>query len=272
MKILVTNDDGILAKGLRILASELNNVAPVVVVAPDREQSAIGTAVTLHQLLRERRLENLLPEIEAYAVEGTPADSVILALGKLVKDEIGLVVAGINQGLNLGDDVLISGTVGAAVQGYLRGLPALAVSTDASDSLHLDKAARLAALLARRILGNEAHSNVFLNVNLPRSPSAIIKGIEITRLASRTHIDTVEESRDWKGAYYRLVRRRVDKDNDEEDEGTDVWAVRRGNISITPLHAYLASTPSPAMDSLVADLLGELENGVTHGDSSKPIP
>ena len=119
MKILVTNDDGIFARGLWVLAKELSSIAQVIVVAPDREQSAIGTAVTLHQPLRAQKVRPILPEIETYSVEGTPADSVILALGKLVKGKVDLVISGINQGQNLGQDVLISGTVSAALQGYL---------------------------------------------------------------------------------------------------------------------------------------------------------
>ena len=111
MKILVTNDDGIFAQGLWALVKELKSIGQVVVVAPDREQSAIGTAVTLRQPIRVQRVTPLAPGIETYSVEGTPADSIILALGKLVKGRVDLVISGINQGLNLGDNVLISGTL-----------------------------------------------------------------------------------------------------------------------------------------------------------------
>src|SRR4030042_1065086 len=163
MKILVTNDDGILADGLWKLVKELKNVAQVVVVAPDREQSAIGTAVTLRQPLRVQKVAPMVAGIEAYSVEGTPCDSVILALGKLIKDGIQMVISGINPGPNLGDDVLISGTVGAALQGYLRGLPALAVSVDVGTSHSLSAAARLAALLAQKIETKILPGNIFLN-------------------------------------------------------------------------------------------------------------
>jgi len=172
MKILVTNDDGIFAEGLWILVKELRSIARVVVVAPDREQSAIGTAVTLRQPLRVQKVRSMVPEIETYSVEGTPADSVILALGKLVKDKIDLVVSGINHGANLGDDVLISGTVGAALQGYLRGLPALAISVTLGDNLHLDNAAKLATVLAKKIESNALPTSILLNVNLPNLPLA----------------------------------------------------------------------------------------------------
>jgi 5'-nucleotidase len=257
MKILVTNDDGISARGLWTLVAELKNIARVVVAAPDRERSAIGTAVTLHQPLRVQRVEPIVPEVETYSVDGTPADSVILALSKLIKDRVDRVVSGINRGPNLGDDVLISGTVGAALQGYLRDLPALALSIDSVDSPHLDIAARLAALLAKKIAVIPA-KNTFLNVNLPELPLAKIKGIKITHLANKTHIDTAEEERDEKGACYRLVRRKVNKDNHRR---TDIWAIEQGIISITALHANLSRKPSslPINNGFCSDLFLELQ-------------
>ena len=257
MRILVTNDDGIFAPGLWTLVRELKNIAQVVVVAPDREQSATGTAITLRQPLRAQRTTPLVPEIETYSVEGTPADSVILALGKLVKDEIDMVVAGINQGANLGDDVLISGTVGAALQGYLRGFPALAISADPPDSLFLGNAAKLAALLVEKIDSNSLPADIFLNVNLPPLPLTEIKGVKITHLASQSHTDTIDQRFDGKREYYWLVRQQI---NTNSDKHTDIWAIEQGNISITPLHADLLHKSSPAIpDSLCSDLLQELK-------------
>lgn len=257
MRILVTNDDGIFAPGLWALVKELKNIAQVVVVAPDREQSATGTAITLRQPLRAQRVTPLVPEIETYSVEGTPADSVILALEKLVRDKIDLVVSGINQGPNLGNDVLISGTVGAALQGYLRGFPSLAVSVVAVDSLCLSNAARVATLLAKKIITNSLPADIFLNVNLPALPLAEIKGAKITRLASKSHIDTVKEGFDGRREYYWLVRQQL---NTNTDKNTDIWAIEQGNISITPLHTHLLHRPSPSIpDSLCSDLLQELQ-------------
>lgn len=257
MKVLVTNDDGIFTKGLWTLVKALRNIAEVIVVAPDREQSGIGTAVTLRQPLRTHRVTPLVPDVEAYAVEGTPADSVILGLTKLAGSNIDLVVSGINPGANLGDNVLISGTVGAALQGYLHGLPAIAVSVNARDNPHLDTAAKLAALLARRIESNHLPSNIFLNVNLPSLPPAQIKGLDITRLASRSHTDEVEEGHDGKQVYYRLIRQTVDKTMDDK---SDIWAMEQGHISITPLQTILVSNPSPLIpDGLFSELLQELQ-------------
>ncbi|MFQ6122550.1 MAG: 5'/3'-nucleotidase SurE [Dehalococcoidales bacterium] len=259
MKILVTNDDGIFAEGLWTLVKELRNIAQVTVVAPDREQSAVGTAVSLRQALRIRKIKPVVPEVETYAVEGTPADSVILALGNLVKGKVDLVVSGINQGFNLGDDAHISGTVGAALQGYLHGFPALAISTARENSHHLDVAAKLASLLAEKIAANSLPSNILLNINLPNLPLAKIGGAQITRLASESHINTVEEEDDGREKRYRLVRQRLKKARDRK---TDIGAIEQGNISITPLYTHLHNKPSsPSLDNLCADLLQELQKG-----------
>jgi len=257
MRILITNDDGIFTPGLWTLVKELKNIAQVAVVAPDREQSAIGAAVTLRQPLRVQRIRPIVPEVETYSVEGTPADSVILALGQLIKNKVDLVISGVNQGPNLGDDVFISGTVGAALQGYLRGLPAIAISVAAVDSLHLDDAAKLAALLAQRIDSSSLPSDIFLNVNLPNLPLAEIKGVKITRLASGGYTNTVEKGFDGKREYYWVVRQRINIDTDRK---TDIWAIEQGNISITPLHTDLLNKSSPSiLDSLCPDLLQELQ-------------
>ncbi len=257
MKILVTNDDGILSDGLWALAKELKSIAQVVVVAPDREQSAIGTAVTLSHPLRVQKIKPMVPEIEAYSVQGTPADSVILALEKLVKNEIDIVISGINQGLNLGNDVLISGTVGAALQGYLRGFPVIAISVSPMDSPYLNDVAKVAALLAERIYSAALPTNTFLNVNIPDLPLSEIKGVNVTRLAGESHIDTVEEGHDGKRQYYWLVRQRIDKSSDDM---TDIKAIEQGYISITPLHAYLGNMPSLlAVDGFYSDLLQRLQ-------------
>jgi len=260
MKILVTNDDGVFADGLWTLVKELRNIAQIVVVAPDRELSAIGTAVSLHQPVRARKVMPKVAEVETYAVEGTPADCVILALGKLVKDRIDLVVSGINRGANLGDDVLISGTVGAALQGCLHGLPAIAISVALGDNLYLGDAARFAALLARKIDSGALPTNICLNVNLPNLPLEKIRGVKITYPASKSHTDTVEERYDGRRQHYWFVRQRINKPLDEK---TDTWALEQGNISITPLLTSQVNKPLfPIPDSLCSELLHELQQGM----------
>jgi len=260
MKILVTNDDGVLADGLWTLVKELRNIAQIVVVAPDRELSAIGTAVSLHQPVRARKVMPKVPEVETYAVEGTPADSVILALGKLVKDRIELVVSGINRGANLGDDVLISGTVGAALQGCLHGLPAIAISVALGDNLYFGDAARFAALLARKIESGALPANTCLNVNLPNLPREKIRGVKLTYPASKSHTDIIEERYNNGRQHYWFVRQRINK---AVDEKTDIWAIEEGNISISPLLTSQLNKPSPPVpDSLCSDLFHEFQQGM----------
>ena len=256
MRILVTNDDGIFAEGLWALVKGLKSIAQVIVVAPIKEQSAVGTAVTLSQPLRVQKVSLMVPEVETYSVEGTPSDCVILALEKLIENKVDLVVSGINHGLNLGDDALISGTVSAALQGYLRGYPALAISTAAVDGLQLDNAAKLATLLAERVVSMVLSADILLNINLPDLPLAEIKGVQITQLASKSHIDTVAEGNDGRRQYYWLVRQKMDRVADNQ---TDIWAVERGDISITPLHTSWLNRLAPAIpDNLFAHLLYEL--------------
>jgi len=259
MTILVTNDDGIFAEGLWALVKELKNFARVTVVAPDSERSASGTAVTLRQSIRVRQVVPLVPGVEAYAVEGTPSDCVILALGKLIPDKVDLVISGINQGKNLGDDVLISGTVGAALQGYLHGCSALAISVDKESSpQHFDTAAKVAALLTQKITSESLPAHIFLNVNLPDLPLDKIGGVQITRLAHQSHLNTVEEGEDSNGKYYQLLRERLKADNKKR---TDVWAIEQGHISITPLFANLYSKPpSVIFNHLCAELLEGLKS------------
>ncbi len=258
MKILVTNDDGILSEGLWILARELKNIAEVTVVAPDRELSAIGTAVTLRQPLRIQKVRPLVPKVEAYSIDGTPSDSVILALGKLVRDRVDMVVSGINQGSNLGEDVYISGTVSAALQGYLRGFPAIAISAPYENKQSPGIAAGVAAILAKKIGDTSLPTRLFLNVNMPDLPLAEITGVKITRLASESHLNTVEEGNRGRQKYYWLVRQRI---SETTDSGTDVWAIERGNISITPLYFNRADRPPHHMlNSLCSDILQQLHN------------
>ena len=256
MRILVTNDDGIFADGLWTLVEELKSIADIIVVAPDREMSAIGTAVSLHQPVRAKKVTPRVDGVETYAIEGTPADSVILALGKLIKDKIDLVISGINRGANLGDDVLISGTVGATIQASLHGSPAFAISLALSDNLNFAAAAKFAALLAKRFGDNTLPPNTCLNVNLPRGK---IRGVSITYPASKSHTDTVEERYDNGRQHYWLVRQKVNKPIDER---TDIWAIEQGNISISPLLTREINKPSPLLpDNLCAELFSEFQQG-----------
>jgi 5'-nucleotidase len=248
MNILATNDDGIFAEPLWVLAETLKTQFNVSVAAPDREQSATGTSVTLRSPLRVRKHTCFTPGISTFSIEGSPSDSVIVALGKLFKNT-DIVISGINGGLNLGDDVLISGTVGAAMQGYLRGMPAIALSVPpGSDIATWQNAAHLALIMADIIKKRTLGTNDFFNINLPNLPISAIKGIKVTRLAHKTHIDTVEEGFDGRHDYYWLVRQQLSKDVPPD---SDIWAVENGYISITPLHCELFHRPNGALDDLL---------------------
>ncbi len=262
MRILVTNDDGVFSEGLWALVRELRNIAQVVVVAPDREQSAIGTAVSMRKPLKVQEIEPAVPDVKVYSVAGTPSDSVIVALGKLIEGKIDLVVSGINHGMNLGDDVHISGTVAAALQGYLRGFSVIAVSGPREHNRQLGNAARVAALLAQRINRDSLPTNIFLNVNLPDlPPSAGINGIKITRLADKSHVNTVEERDDGGQKFYYLARQRAeDTSGINLNSGTDMSAIEQGYISITPLYFQRAYKPSLAtLSNLCSGLFEELQ-------------
>lgn len=265
MKVLATNDDGISAAGLWALVKELKNIADVVVVAPDREQSASGTAVTLGKPIGVETVRPVVPKIETYSVAGTPCDCVILAFLRLAKGKIDLVVSGINEVANLGQDIFNSGTVGGTLQGYLYGSPALAISGVGERGFHLDTAAKLAALLAKKVDAGALPTNIFLNINLPNLPLAETKGIKVTRLAGRgIYANSVEEDNIYCNGsdpgmpkYYRFVRR---GENKARDKKTDVWAIQQGFISVTPLHASIPCKLSvPMADRWCSDIFEELQ-------------
>jgi len=244
LRILATNDDGIYAPGLWCLVRALTQVGEVVVVAPDREQSGVGTSVTLHHPVRVRDIRSPVRRVRCYAIEGTPADSVILALGVLLDDKVDLVVSGINEGPNLGSDVLISGTVSAALQGYLQGIPSIAISVGAMENIHFDGAARLAAVMARMIEAKALPREILLNINLPNLPQDQIQGIEITQLGHKSYGDEIKERHYGARRLFWIVRGRLELEPEEGwelEEGTDIWALLRNRISITPLHSDLTS-------------------------------
>jgi 5'-nucleotidase len=239
MQILVTNDDGITAGSLWALVTELQKIANVTVIAPDRERSAIGTAVTLFEPLHVKESEAPTKGTTTYAVDGSPSDCVILGLGKLIRDSVDIVVSGVNPNLNVGEDVYISGTVGAAMQGYFRGLPAVAVSAPLGSQTGIYVAAEVAARLVKSMEKNRA-GKIFLNLNVPDLPLKETRGVKITRLARSSHINTVEEENEGQQTQYRLVRERL---AEAGSDGTDIQAVVQGYISITPLYTRLLEKP-----------------------------
>ena len=186
----------------------LRRIGEVIIVAPDREQSAVGTAVSLRKPLRVQQIVPLIQDIPSYSVEGTPSDSVIVGLGKIVTGKIDLVVSGINQGTNLGEDVLISGTVGAALAAYLRGFPAIAISCshNRSQMSYLRSVARFTALLAERLQAAKLPGTPLLNVNFPDLDIAEIKGVKVAVLDHHSHLNGLEEGHDGKSGLRSFTR------------------------------------------------------------------
>jgi 5'-nucleotidase len=226
--ILVTNDDGVHSPGLLVLAEQLAALGEVVVVAPDRERSAVSHSLTLHAPLRADELQ---PGF--FAVDGTPTDCVNLAIHGLLRRKPDLVVSGINRGGNMGDDLTYSGTVAAAMEATLMGVPALALSLDAQRFLADDfvAAAAVAVDLARRALDSGLPPETFLNINVPAGVPA---GMRLTRQGRRRFSDEIEKKSDPRGrSYYWLGAGQVSFDH---CVGTDFQAVSQGYVSITPLH------------------------------------
>ena len=258
MKILVTNDDGIHSPGLWGLAEALKDVGEVVVVAPDRDQSGIGAAITLLEVVRAQEIAPPVEGIKTFAVEGTPADCVILATETLIQEPLDLVVSGINQGANLGLDVMNSGTVGGAFQGYFRNIPSIAVSVTSLTDVHYEAASRTTVSLVRAIAKNSLKAPLLLNVNLPNVAPDRIERVEITRLGPRAFLESVERGNDGRRTHYWIKHNRPVNSN--APPGTDIWAVRNNRISITPLDlAFAPGEPSTAYQVLtqeVADGLG----------------
>ncbi len=232
MRILISNDDGYLAPGLRSLAQALAPVADITVVAPERNHSGSSNSLTLHLPLRVYRAEGGF-----YYVDGTPTDCVHLALTGLMEDEPDMVIAGVNSGANLGDDVLYSGTVAAAMEGRFLGYPALAISLVGSPPRHFETATAVVRALLAALERHPLPTDTILNVNVPDVPYPHLAGFRATRLGNRHKSEPVVRSRDPSGdtIYW------VGPPGGEQDagSGTDFHAVREGYVSVTPLKVDL---------------------------------
>ena len=230
MRILVTNDDSINAPGLWAVVESLTELGQVSVVAPDRDQSGIGTARTLLNILRVSEVETRVPGVPAYTVSGTPSDCVILATSALFDEPFDLVVSGINEGANLGLDVLDSGTAGGAFRGYFRGIPSIAVSVTAVTGVRYDTAARVARSLVKSLDGGRP---LVYNVNVPNVPEGRLRGVMETFLGPKAWLESVERGHDGRRTHYWI--RHSKPTNAAIPEGCDVWATRNNWVSITPI-------------------------------------
>ncbi|MDO9011582.1 MAG: 5'/3'-nucleotidase SurE [Gallionella sp.] len=232
MRILISNDDGYFAPGLACLAEHLAKIADVVVVAPERDRSGASNSLTLDRPLKLRKAANGF-----YYVNGTPTDCVHLAVTGMLDHQPDMVVSGINAGANMGDDTIYSGTVAAATEGFLLGIPALAVSLVGKELRHYETAARVASDLVQRFV-SQAHSHPWLlNVNVPDVPYELLQGMEVTRLGKRHKAEPVikalspnGETVYWVGAAGRAQ---------DAGEGTDFNALQQQRVSLTPLQIDL---------------------------------
>ena len=232
MRILVSNDDGYLARGINALTDALEKVADVVVVAPDRNRSAASNSLTVHNPLRVSKVGH-----NRFSVDGTPSDCVHLALTGFLDVEPDLVVSGINHGANLGDDVIYSGTVAAAMEGRFLGLPTIAVSLVGHRLVHFDTAARVASELVQKIERAGLQSDTVLNVNVPNLPYEELQGVRATRLGFRHKSEPVIKTDDPHGRPIYWVGP-VGKGADA-GPGTDFHAVENGAVAVTPLRVDL---------------------------------
>jgi len=228
MKILLSNDDGVNALGIKVLQAELIKHFDVTVVAPDRNCSGASNSLTLLNPLRAEILENGF-----ISVNGTPTDSVHLGISQLTSPNLDLVVAGINKGPNLGDDTLYSGTVAAATEGRHMGIPAIAVSLLGKDENHYQTAAVITAKIIKRIQKHPIGMNQILNINVPDIPLSEIKGIKVTRLGHRHKAEVMKKMQDpWQRDIYWYGTLGKELDG---GEGTDFHAVANNYVSVTPL-------------------------------------
>jgi 5'-nucleotidase len=232
--ILVTNDDGIYSPGIQILAKTLKALGDVYIVAPDRERSAVSHSLTLHRPLHADEIKE-----KVYSVNGTPTDCVNIGVNGILKAKPDLVVSGINKGANLGDDITYSGTVMAAIEAKILGIPSFAISLVATGNFLFQEAANFGLILSEAILKSGLPENTLLNVNFPNLPISGIKGARITRQGKRIYGDIVTEIVDPRGKkHFWIGGNRLSWEKGEE---TDFEAIHEGMISITPLHVDLTN-------------------------------
>ena len=233
MYVLLTNDDGIHSPGLLAVKRAVERIAEVVVIAPDHNWSAAGHAKTLHKPLRID--ETTLPDGgRAYVTTGAPSDCVAIAALGFLDHLPDLVISGINYGYNLGDDLTYSGTVTAAMEGVIAGIRSIAVSTDRVPDMVFEPAAETVARIASQLISSDLPPRTLLNINVPPLPAGQIKGLCLTRLGRRIYHDILIPRQDPYGRNYYWIGGQPPEGI--MDEGTDIWAVANGYVSVTPIH------------------------------------
>lgn len=250
VRILISNDDGINSEGLHVLADSLKALGEIFVVAPDREQSAASHALSLHRPLR-------IDEISAniYSVDGTPTDCINVAVNGLLKvNKPNIIVSGINKGENLGDDITYSGTVSAAMEGTLLGIPSIAISLTSKQNFLFDTASHYAHLLAKYVILNGLPAGTLLNVNVPNLPKDNIKGIRVTKQGKRVYGEPIVEKIDPRGRKYYWIGGNELRFLSIED--SDLVAVSEGFVSVTPIKLDL--TDNEFLENLTKDITKNL--------------
>jgi len=237
LNILVTNDDGIQSEGLILLADALESMGNVFVAAPDRERSAAGHSLSLHHPLRVDEVSK-----NRFSIDGTPTDCVNLAVNGLLDVRPDIVVSGVNKGANMGDDITYSGTVSAAMEGTLLGIPSIAMSLTTKSDFIFETAVDVALKVARRVIEKGLPKDTLLNVNVPNITMDEVKGWKITRQGKRIYGDAVVEKVDPRGRKYFWIG--GDSLGFEHIEDSDFQAVSENYISLTPLHLDLTNYSS----------------------------
>ena len=258
-RILVSNDDGVRAPGIAALARELRSLGRVTVVAPDRERSAASHSLTVDVPLRADHMSD-----DVIGVAGTPTDCVLLAIDNLLPEPPDIVVSGINRGPNVGNDVTYSGTVAAAMEATILGVPAMAVSLGHADDGEYDYgfAARVARELARLILRNGLPAGTLLNVNVPNIPERDIRGIEVARMGKQVYEDSIVPAVDPRGKTYYWIG--GSSSNWKEQHDTDIAALNRGSVVLTPIQLDL--TDYPTMETVQDWSLDGIEDAIKRGE------
>lgn len=232
MRILLTNDDGIASPALAQLRRVLSPFGRVITIAPDRNQSAMSQALTLSRPLRIHEESE-----DVYSVDGTPADCVLVAFHGKILERPDFVVSGINHGPNMGEDVFYSGTVAAAIEGVLQGVPAVAASLVTRDQTDFRAAADTVGNVMRQVLSRGLVRRLLLNINVPHRPAAELKGVRITRLGTRVYEDTLVRKVDPRGRDYFWIG--GEDPVWQPEEGTDFQTVHDGYVSVTPMQLEL---------------------------------
>jgi 5'-nucleotidase len=234
MKILLTNDDGIMSKGLQTLAQNISSLGDVIIAAPDRERSAVGHAITINNPVKIRKIHLGCNEKEAYAIEGTPVDCVKIGINVILNNvKPDILISGINNGINLGTDVIYSGTVSAAIEGTILGIKSIALSADNRDDCGLETAARFACNVSKILHQKKMPYGTLLNINIPALPWDKIKGIKVANLGVKKYADNYIRRRDPRGNdYYWLTGDILEEDNCKD---CDIQAFKDGYITITPI-------------------------------------